>query len=135
MFSIVLLFVWNKRNWNYCGIVTTFWRCDCSIAATFISFWLPVSIRPIFGQISEWLLCTSLMAFILHASIVPLSYSFKYINPFTHNIYLRVMYTYTYLSEYVWFFGEHVLKHFHILHNEFRTDSPYNQWYLLFFST
>ena len=70
-------------------IVTTSWHCNCNIAATFISFSLPLSTRSIN-------LCFismhSLMVVILYVLIVWLSCFFKYIDPLPH-VSLGVMYT------------------------------------------
>ena len=70
--NLVLVLNWFYKLSNnglkclYCGVVATFWSCNCNIAATFISFLLPTSTIAIFESISISLLCTSLMVFILY---------------------------------------------------------------------
>ena len=86
-------------------IVTTFWHCNCNIAATFISFSVPLSTRSIFESISVLFLCTSVMVFILYVLIVWLSYFFKYIDPLPHNVSLGVMHIYTnlqFITGFIW---------------------------------
>ena len=65
-------------------IVTIFWRYKCNIAATFISFSLPLSTRSILESISVSSLFTSLMVFILYVLIVWLPCFFLSISSLCH---------------------------------------------------
>ena len=57
-------------KWHCCGIVTTFWCCNCNITATVILFLIPVFTKPIFRSIFLLLLFTALMVFILYVSLI-----------------------------------------------------------------